>query len=86
MFAGLALVCALPGRGQLPNPFHKKAPKDPGAAGAPAAKGPVVPDVILRNGHIYTANPLAPWVEAVAIVGDHRVVGGGRREDYGDGG
>jgi predicted amidohydrolase YtcJ len=31
------------------------------------ARGLVAADTILTNGHIYTANPLEPWVEAVAI-------------------
>ncbi len=69
---GVAVVWVAQTRAQLPNPFHKKAPSAPSAPGAPPPKkGPVVPDVILRNGHIYTANPMALWVEAVAIVGDH---------------
>lgn len=31
------------------------------------ARVPVAADTILTNGHIYTANPLEPWVEAIAI-------------------
>ena len=27
-------------------------------------------DTLLLNGHIYTANAKAPWVEALAVTGD----------------
>jgi predicted amidohydrolase YtcJ len=34
------------------------------------------PDLILRHGHIFTGTPEKPWVEAVAISGDHIVATG----------
>ena len=34
------------------------------------------PDLILRHGHIFTGAPEKPWVEAVAISGDHIVATG----------
>lgn len=35
------------------------------------AQKPVVPDMVLCHGHIFTADPSDPWVEAVSIRGDH---------------
>jgi len=37
-------------------------------------------DLILINGTIYTVDPAAPWVEAIAVVGD-RIVAVGRTQD-----
>jgi predicted amidohydrolase YtcJ len=39
----------------------------PAVAQAPKA---TAPDLILRNGHIYTGDPAKPWVEAISIQGD----------------
>ena len=46
-----------------------------------AAQKPVpAPDLILHNGHIYTANAARPWVEAISITGDRIVAVGSDAE------
>ncbi len=36
----------------------------------------VAPDLILRNGHIFTGDKANPWVEAISILGDRIVLAG----------
>jgi len=36
----------------------------------------VVPDLVLRNGHIFTGDKVNPWVEAISIRGEHIVLVG----------
>jgi predicted amidohydrolase YtcJ len=35
-----------------------------------------VPDIVLRNGHIFTGDKANPWVEAISIRGEHIVLAG----------
>ena len=51
-------------------------------AAAAAACAPQVPDLVLLNARIFTANPAAPWAEAVAIRGG-RIVAVGSTADVG---
>ncbi|MGZ4132715.1 MAG: amidohydrolase, partial [Actinomycetota bacterium] len=34
------------------------------------------PDVVYRNGRVFTANPAAPWASAIALAGDRIVAVG----------
>jgi hypothetical protein len=49
---------------------------------AAAACAPPPPDLVLLNARIFTANPAAPWAEALAIRGD-RIVAVGTTPDVG---
>jgi predicted amidohydrolase YtcJ len=44
---------------------------------AATARAAPAPDLILRNGHIFTGDPATPWAEALAIRGDRILAVGG---------
>ena len=47
------------------------------ASTAGAQMPAVVPDLVLRNGHIFTGDKANPWVEAISIRGERIVMAGG---------
>ena len=46
------------------------------ASAVGAQTPPVVPDLVLRNGHIFTGDKADPWVEAISIRGERIVLAG----------